>query len=270
MSVNPVAAVGAGCPWPVDAACFEDAWDNYDDDVKTRSVMFASLTLRRLTGYRVGGCPVTVRPCKASCWGGYLPSFYVMQGAYGSFAGYWPHINEAGYWVNSCGHAQDCSCSALCEVELPGPVGRVDAVKVDGVAVVPSKYRADGNRLVWTDPGACPWPICQDLSKPDTVSGTFSVTYLNGYPVDSIGAYAAGVLANEYAKACTGGQCRLPTGVTSIARQGVSFTVASGAFPGGLTGIREVDGFIAMWNPKGKTEGPRVWSPDVRAPRVMG
>ena len=32
-------------------------------EVQDRAPGLASATLRRLTGYRVGGCPITVRPC---------------------------------------------------------------------------------------------------------------------------------------------------------------------------------------------------------------
>jgi hypothetical protein len=78
------------------------------------------------------------------------------------------------------------------------------------------------------------------------------------------------VLAMEYARACSGGKCRLPTGVTSVVRQGVSYTVAAGAFPGGVTGIREVDSFIALWNPDALRQTPKVWYPGIRAPRVVG
>lgn len=271
MSIDPV-AVAAGCPWPVDPACFEDSWDALDDDVKARSLLLASTTLRRLTGYRVGGCPVTVRPCKKSCLGNFTGrGYYDMQGQFGTYAGYWPHINEGGFWVNSCGCATDCSCGVLCTVQLPGPVGRVDTVKVDGAVIVSSKYRVDSNTLVWTDPGTCPWPSCQDMSKPDSAVGTFSVTYLNSWPVDTLGAYAAGVLAMEFAKACTGSnKCRLPSGVSSVARQGVSFEVVTGAFPGGFTGIREIDSYITLWNPGAIRNSPRVWSPDLPRTRVIG
>ena len=38
--------------------------------------------------------------------------------------------------------------------------------------------------------------------------------------------------------------------------------------PGGMTGIREVDSFIALWNPNGSMQSSRVWSPDRPSPRV--
>jgi hypothetical protein len=260
--------VEPGCPWPVDEGCLT-GWDDLDDDLKDRSVALASETLRRLTGYRVGGCPVTVRPCKKGCVDLLVtPSYYDML-SYGGGVSFWPHINADGLWVNSCGCQTDCGCSALCEIRLPAPVGRVDAVKIDGDTLDADQYRVDGDRLVYLGGGDCVFPACQDMELADSEPGTFSVTYLNAFPVDTIGAYAAGILANEFAKACTTGKCRLPSTVTSIARQGVSMDVVTGSFPNGFTGIREVDAFIGLWNPDALRQSPQVWSPDLRSPRVV-
>jgi hypothetical protein len=270
MTTLPV-PVSPGCDWPVDEGCLT-GWDDLDPSVQERSVAFASATLRRLTGYRVGGCPITVRPCTRSCGFGY-PSYYDMLGPGGvGLSGFWPHTNAAGLWVNSCGCATDCACDVLCEVALPPPVGRVDEVKLNGGIVVADQYRVDGHMLVWVgdQSGSCPWPACQDMTAADDQPDTFSVTYLNSYPVDTLGAYAAGVLAAEFAKACTGQRCRLPAGVTSISRQGVSMEIATGAFPGGVTGIREVDSYIALWNPAALRQQTQVWSPDLPRVRVPG
>lgn len=257
-----------GCPWPVDPACLTDDWNNLDPDVQDRALALASSTLYRLSGYRVGGCPVTVRPCKADCVASSLrPSYLDMLGFYGG-SGFFPHI-DGGVWVNSCGCRGDCSCGPECRVSLPAPVGSVTEVKVDGTVVPATDYQIDGNGIIWTGAGDCPWPTCQDMGLPDTEPGTFSITYLNSWPVDSLGAYAAGVLSMEFAKACTGGKCRLPAGVTSIVRQGVAIEVAGGTFPNGFTGIREVDAILAMWNPTPIRQAPTVWSPDLRSPRVM-
>jgi hypothetical protein len=99
--------------------------------------------------------------------------------------------------------------------------------------------------------------------------GTFLVTYLNSWPVDQMGAYACAVLAMEFAQACIGGVCRLPPGVTSVARQGIVFDLPVGSFPDGLTGIREVDAWVSLWNTQRIREAPRVWSPDMRSTRVV-
>jgi hypothetical protein len=254
------------CLWPVDTGCLDTTWwDGLTPEVRERSTAYASTTLRRLTGYRVGGCPVTVRPCKASCVDAMVPAYYSVYGQPWS-----PGINVQGAWINSCGCTTDCSCTELCEVVLPGPVGDVSQVKLNGGIMVADQYRVDGNRLVWVgDQSGCPWPACQDLAAADTEPNTFSVTYLNSYPVDGLGAYAAGVLAGEFAKACIGSnKCRLPASVTSISRAGVTYEIAAGAFPGGVTGIREVDSYIAIWNPEVLRQQSTVWSPDLRFPRV--
>lgn len=249
-----------GCPWPVDTACFTDDWDALDPEVQERSIALASATLRRLTAYRVGGCPITVRPCKMTC-----------AEEYGSFAGgsFHPHINFLGQWVNGCGCSTDCSCGPLCEVQLPGPIGRVDEVNVDGVDLT-TDVKIHGNRLVYTGELDCPFPSCQDLSAAPGQPNTFTVTYLNSWEVDALGAYAAAILAMEYAKACTGSRgCRLPTGTTRVARQGVTIDIVAESFPEGRTSIKEVDSFIELWVPPGSpTRAPRVWSPSRRLPRI--
>lgn len=251
-----------GCPWPVDTACFTDEWDTFSPEVRERAVALASATLRRLTGYRVTNCPITVRPChpRTAYLYGSMP-YYLGVG--------WRPENWAGVWINSCGHSGMCGCTTACEVRLPAPVSEVSSVKVNGSVVDPDNYRIDnGNLLVWQGTGDCPWPVAQDLSRPDTEPGTFSVTYLNGYPVDYLGAYAAGILAMEYGRACAGNSCRLPSGVTTIVRQGITLEVEKGAFPNGMTGIREVDTYIALWNPKGRMHGAAVWTPDIATPRI--
>ena len=93
--------------------------------------------------------------------------------------------------------------------------------------------------------------------------GTIGITYVPGIVPDAAGLWAAGVLACEYAKACSGAHCRLPAAVTSIARQGVTFTMSSGMFEDGMTGIREVDAYLYSLNPNALTIPPMVWSPDV-------
>ena len=247
--------------WPIDTGCCAD-WDSYDDAVKARSAALAVQTLRMLTAYQVGGCPVTVRPCSPACGLGY--------DRYDTLLGrtYWP-VNYAGTWINTCGCSTECG-HALSEIDLPMPVGGIEAVWVDGAILDPASYRLDnGHLLVRTDGEK--WPATQDLSLPYSAVGTIAVTYLNANPVDGLGAYAAGVLACEYAKACTtGAKCRLPSGVTSIVRQGVSMDIQSGAFPDGVTGIREVDAYIHRWNPNRLKQAPTVWSPDLVVPRRTG
>jgi hypothetical protein len=254
-----------GCAWPVDTACFTEEWETFSPEVQERSIALASSTLHRLTGYRVTNCPITVRPCtpRAACGYGNGPGDFYFYGR----TNFYPN-NWGGVWSNSCGcRDNQCGHTAGAQIELPAPVGRVDQVKVNGAVVPTTAYRVDnGNLLVRTDGGS--WPLTQDLRLADTQPNTFSVTYLNGYPVDSLGAYAVGVLAMEYGRACVGNACRLPSGVTMVARQGVTMEIQSGAFPNGLTGIQEVDTYLGLWNPGALRRGPTVYSPDQRRPRI--
>lgn len=247
----------SGCDWPIDPACLTETWDTYDESVRDRAIHLASSTLQRLTGYRVGGCPLTVRPSlQGGCTSPLLAPVY-------DFIGWTGPVNWNGQWSN-VGRILD---SRL--VDLPVPVGAIIEVKVDGVVISPGDYKiVDNHYLAWVGAGDPPWPVEQDWVLPDTEVGTFSVTYLNSYPVGALGAHAAGLMAVEFAAACAGGgkKCKLPSTVISIVRQGVSYDLSAGAFPDGKTGIREVDAFIEMWNPKGRKGTGMVFNPG--APKV--
>jgi hypothetical protein len=244
-----------GCLWPTDPACFDDEWQAMDEAIRNRALAYASSTLERLTGRQVGHCPVTVRPIlqTASC-------FIPFEGT----AWLHPGVNVFGNWVNNCGYVSGYP-GGPSAVQLPFPIGRVDQVKINGGVVAPADYWVQSNQFLRLASSITP-PTMQDLSKPDTEPGTFSVTYLNAWPVDALGANAAALLAVEFAKACAGEECDLPSGVTQIVRQGISMTIDTGSFTDGKTGIQAVDSFIALWNPKGLTRGASVWSPDT--PRV--
>jgi hypothetical protein len=239
----------------LDPSCLTDEWESkYDDVLKDRVTALASSTLHRLTGQRVGGCPKTIRPCTKTALYARYPGYYFASG-FGS----WFPVDVEGRWYNLCGCVGSCGDSHF-RIDLATPVGSVNEVKVDGeVLVEDTDYWVDGNTIIRM--GSTPWPVTQDLNLPDTDVGTFSITYLNSYPVDGQGAYAAARLAVEYARACTGEKCRLPETVTSIVRQGVSYQLPTGSFPNGETGLREVDAFIALWNPRHRLGEGKVWIP---------
>lgn len=264
--------------WPVDTSCVPDwdAWEVapnpdadppvvgvplYSDEDKARAVSLAGQSMRLLTGFRVGGCPITVRPCRAGCTDQTWRTYPVNGGA-----APWFPVNLGGSWLNiGCGHAGGCSCSSTSVVQLYGPASGITEVKVDGVALDPSAYRlAPGGLLYRTDGEA--WPLCQNLSAPDTEDGTWSVTYTPAAAVDGLGALAAGALAGEYARLCAGGSCDLPATVTQIVRQGVTMTLTPGAFPDGKTGIRMVDSYVQAVNPHALAAPSQVYSPDLRRP----
>lgn len=241
--------------WPIDTACVSAEWDawlttpdptanppvvgvpKYTAAEKARATALAGQTMRMLTGYRVGGCPVTVRPCA------------------GQPCGCRPTVAR-------CDHLGGR------EVRLGAQVGTVVAVVIGGATLDPSAYRLDsGGRLVRMDGDV--WPARQDLAAPLGDADTWSVTYYPGAAVDGLGAAAAGRLALEYVKACSGGDCKLPSTVTQVVRNGVTITRAPGAFPDGKTGIKEVDAWIARWNPHQLSAPSMAYSPDLPVHRSV-
>lgn len=259
------------CNWGIDTTCVPE-WGTYTPNVQNAAVSWATYILWALTGRRFGGCAVTVRPCGPKCgvWSGYL-TFPVNAGSVtgGNMPWMIPWIDN-GVWRN-CGCAGSCSCRATCEVVLPGPVQNVLEVTVDGVTLPSTAYRLDyvGGlpTLVRVD-GEC-WPECQNMDLATDQPDTFSVTYVKGEDVPIAGKLAAGKLASEFAKACSGQECVLPQQLASLSRNGVEVQVMDPTtlLDQGLTGVSDVDLWIRAVNPHARAQRSRVYSPDLRAAR---
>lgn len=261
---------------PTDWGCAPAGYlEQIGPELQAKAEALAWMTLRSLTAYQVGDCPITVRPCAQGC-GPDVRTWDEAVVTGSQFAGWvgprssllQPRVVGDGQWINvSCGCTTQCSCTFVPEVILPGPVGRVDEVIVDGVVLDSMSYRVDnGNRLVRTDGGQ--WPRCQDMAADCGAPGSFCVTYVRGIAADTIASWMAGLLAYEFAQGCSGGACRLPSSVTNVARQGLTFEISSQAFADGLTGIREVDAYVRALNPNRLTAAPTVSSVDRRGPRA--
>lgn len=251
-----------GCPWELDLTCIDqERWDNFDPAVQTLATALASASLSALSAYRVGGCPITVRPGRQN--GCCIPA-YDAYGPRGPM--FSPGINVDGLWINSCGCNQECGHGPSCSIRLPAPVGRLDEIRIDGAAVNLEDYRVDnGNLLVYQGTGDCPFPNNQNFQLPDTEVGTWSITYLNAFMPDLLARQAAAKLAFEFALACSeedSGECRLPSGVTTIVRTGVTMELAAGLFPEGFTGIPSIDAWITLVNPSNRKTQTRIYSPD--------
>lgn len=236
---------------PADVSCCS-GWNDYSDYVKCRSLVMAWDTMRALSGGRVTNCPVSMRPCLSNPCGA----------CRGAWLGDWQPTGLLGLCRPS-----DCCCSAACQVTFPGEVASVCEVLVDGFRVDRAAYRLDDHhRLVRVD-GDC-WPCCQDLNRQPNEPNTMLVTYMPGVKPNTAGLWAVGTLACEYGKLCSGStKCRLPTGITSLVRQGVTMQFNSEQFPGGLTGLPEVDSYITSINPNRHKMPPKVWSPDMASQR---
>jgi hypothetical protein len=181
---------------------------------------------------------------------------------------------ELSGWTSFCGcpgvgPADGCTCISQVQVSLPGPVHDIVSVLVDGQLVPATGYRVDDRRwLVRADGGV--WPARQNLAVADDAAGAFTITYMRGTLVPAAGRWAAGQLACELAKAMVGDKaCRLPRRVASIVRQGVTtdFIDPTKLAENGMTGLPDVDGWLAAVNPSRLPRDSVVWSPDLVAAR---
>ncbi|MFJ3249058.1 hypothetical protein [Streptomyces sp. NPDC086782] len=156
---------------------------------------------------------------------------------------------------------------------LPGPVFDVVQVDIDGQVLEPSSYRVDApGRLVRTD-GEC-WPECQRMAAAPGEPGTFTVTYRWGLPVDATAVAAVSELTCHLLKGCGGSGscgCRANRGITRLTRQGVEMEMPDPTliYSAGRTGLPLVDLWLSTVNPYRLTSPSRVYSPDLRYPRVQ-
>ena len=135
------------------------------------------------------------------------------------------------------------------------PVIKIDAVRDrTGTIVDPSNYYLVDHSTLQARAGTA-WAPCN-----------IEVTYTYGSPPPATGKAAARVLATEFIKLWAGDDdCALPQRVTSISRQGVSYTVLDNQdFIDELrTGLYVVDLFLKSTNPDKARAKARVFSPDV-------
>lgn len=130
-------------------------------------------------------------------------------------------------------------------LRLPGyPVRSIEEVVIEGVMVAPERYRVEDYRTLVLLPGDAVGP---DRAWPR--GGDWSVTYVYGASPPPGGREAAAALGYQLALSCspdTSG-CRLPQRVQSITRQGVSMAILDPLtlFPDGMTGLPEVDSWVA-------------------------
>lgn len=252
------------CGWVIPDPLCCPTWDTTDPAIQTAAKDFAALTLWAATGRQFGLCEVTVRPCGMKRCRDTLGEFW----GYDWSGGTWVPYIFNGQWFN-CACPGICCCDPRCQVRLMGPVDSVGQVSIGGIVVNPANYRVDDNHwLVRTD-GDC-WPICADLDS-DNGSNVFTVTYDRGVAVPAALLQAAATYACEWAKACTGGDCRLSSRVTSLVRNGISIdmTDPSDMLEAGLTGLWDVDAIINALNPYRLKQRLRIYAPELNVPRTV-
>ena len=248
------------CSWTINTTLCP-SWGNYSAATQAWATSLASLVLWAATGRQYGGCSKTVRPC----WAQQEPLYQTWPVGWDG-EGYWGLRGAVGAVVligGGCGCSASCVCSPS-QVALPGPVGAVTQVQVDGVNLVQgTDYLVQGSYIVRAN--NLIWPASQNLSLPLGQVNTWGITYNVGVAPPQAVLDAAGIYACELAKARTGGQCQLPNRVQRITRQGVDieFVDTQDYLSKGRTGLADVDAVIAALNPHGLAAPLRVLSPDV-------
>ena len=141
------------------------------------------------------------------------------------------------------------------------PVYKIHSVRDRaGKIISPSRYYLVDHSTLQARSGV-PWTPCN-----------IEVTYTYGSPVPTSGKMAARTLAMEFIKLWSGDEdCALPQRVTSISRQGVSYTLLDNQdfIEEMRTGLYAVDLFLKSTNPDRARAKARVFSPDVPRARRM-
>lgn len=136
------------------------------------------------------------------------------------------------------------------------PVLSVSKVVYLGKEMNPSSYTLRNNSYL-VQKNSLPW-ILNDIND-------ISITYTYGLNPPSAGIRAAIRLANELILADSGSSdCSLPERITSVSRQGVSYTVMDPQefLANGRVGLYEVDLFLTAVNPIKAKKRPKIFSVD--------
>ena len=243
------------CEWPVDRSCLPALPADNDPEYQERvdrmnmATDTAVMVLWQLTGQQFGICPTSVRPCPT---GPRYPDYGVREA-------YWSLLFWSGehWFTGNCGCVGRCQLSGPAMVHLPGPVADVTKVQIGDTVLDPSEYVLEQNRLYRK--GGAAWPS-QNLGRPIGETGTWVVEYTKGLPVPPGGDKMAGILAQEFIRACDNdGDCRIPRTVVQISRQGVSHVFdATKMLANGKTGLAEVDLWLNAINPYHLLSRPTV------------
>lgn len=250
--------------WPVDRTKLP-ALPDVDDpayqaalDAQNSAIRIATQILWALTGRQFGVCETKARPCTPGITRPpYLTGWSPDRGFNGRPYLVW---SGTGWSTDACGCGQVCVASGPYAAHLPGPVYPEDAqhpitVVVGGDVLDREHWTLEGDVLYRRD---APWPS-QNLGKPEGDDCTWSVIYWRGLKVpDFVGLYV-GTLANELLAASAGENCRLPASVRRVSRQGVSMEIdPASVVSAGLTGLMEIDRWIASVNPHRLMQPPSV------------
>lgn len=212
------------------------------------AIMAASSVLFALSGQRFGGVFTTTEQYVCETTGAPVGcSWDAGENAYWN-----PALGAYAYVQNSPGGRRFGPGG---DIRLRGrPVRRVIELRVGDEIVDPSQYGVY-NRAILRPSAGVGWGVC---------SGPV-VTYEYGAEPSAMGRMAARKLADEFVKAFNGQECALPSSVTSVSRQGLSFSIydPQDFLKDGVVGLYEVDLFLQSINPGKAKKRPAVFSPDM-------
>lgn len=136
-------------------------------------------------------------------------------------------------------------------IRLARPSAGVTEVRIAGVVLPASEYRVDDDYIL-ERLNTESWVANTDLTLKATDQDVLEVDYFNGWRPGKLLIWAAAELASEFYLAASGSKkCRLPSNVTAITRQGVSYEMSAPYFDQGRTGIHEIDVVLQRYNPYG-------------------
>ena len=250
--------------WPVIIPA-DDAefWDTIDPELQAQAELWATTILWALSGRIFGLRRDVVRPChrpptRGSTYGD------VRSGVFAAGGVVLGSINATITAARGCGcGVDDCRHQTVADLALDGPIHDIAEIRIDGQVLPTSAYTIRDRRWVRRLDGNG-WPTRQNLNAAPTEQGAFVVTYRRGIMPPEAGQFAAGILAVEWVKSREGRDCRLPRGVVSATRNGLSVELDPRAyFTEGMTGIEDVDQWLLSVNPNRLSAPARVVGPRV-------
>lgn len=219
-----------------------------DEDAATAALEYASFVMWALSGRMYGPVQTTTEA-------------YDTRSTLAMGAQVYPlFLNGNPYNVSGCADCPCAVCGVFHRTRLRGyPVQYISKVWVNGelldpVAYVLLDYSVLGLKTISACNARC-----------------ITVEYAFGAGIPPGGKNAVVKLASELLLSGMGAPCALPERVTSITRQGMSFTLLDPQdfLEHGRTGIYEIDLMLKAVNPAGALKRPRVFSPDLRRAEVQ-
>lgn len=233
------------CGYVADLSTCNDLVMDSGPEKVERAITAARMVLHSLTATAFGACPEILRPCSyrtccapAHPWGpGVLP---------------WQTQLINGVFLNTVCGCGPCSVDGI-------DIGETEVMEVlvDGEPFL--DWAVVRGRLVSLQGQ---WPTTQDLSLAPDAVGAFAVKVRRTVAESPLSERALGELACETLKELCGLKCKLPAGVRTVVRQGVTMEV--GGFPERRTGLTYPDMLIEQLNPQGLTSLAALWSPHRR------